>query len=307
MYMHQAGKYEMQQQKRLHPVRPGKVSGKKAASKAMASPVSNRNLSSGAERSIDQNRKLLFGADALRAMLAGDGNDQSWEARVSTVSDYLAGNRLKIGMPADDCPLFIKSCIQRGNEHEAARDKCWKHILIELNCIAGLENCAPADLTKEGRFYLDITSPLEDGSLQQPDNASVQQTEKKPLKHDSVAEAGAAQPLGEVPLAQEEASEFKFDSTSTEAQARFLVRESKLFKVDTIFRQRDRGGGSAQKGVTLVMGYREDNGKQEVVSILFDRSQFTQDHAAEWWATHRHRFSMGVNPAVVPPSGDEGA
>jgi hypothetical protein len=236
------------------------------------------------ERSVDDNRKLktaVGDTETLRKMLATVG---SWEERTTAVSAYLAGNLLYIGMPRDDCKLFINSCIQRGNEHAIAREKCWKHILIEVNSIVGLENCAPADLIYEDKHYLDITTP----PLQSEAPQLVEDTEAKVTTESTMTGA-----VHEV--AQEE---FKFHSTSNAEKGRFIVRDSQYYQPD-IFRQRDRGGGSGQKGVTLVKGYRTDNGKQEVISIIFDRSHYDEDSAAAWWCSHRQRF---LPPDQLPVS-----
>ena len=32
-----------------------------------------------------------------------------------------------------------------------------------------------------------------------------------------------------------------------------------------------------------MMGYRVDNGRQEVISVLFDRDHFDEESAGEWW------------------------
>ena len=91
--------------------------------------------------------------------------------------------------------------------------------------------------------------------------------------------------------------EFAFDLDSSTAEfGRLCVRDNHDYKQGSEFRQRDRGGGSAQRGVTLVMASRIDNGKQEVLAILFDRSQFDEPTAAGWWAAHRYRFMQpGAN------------
>jgi hypothetical protein len=83
---------------------------------------------------------------------------------------------------------------------------------------------------------------------------------------------------------------FKFSDNSTAEKGRFVVRDIKDYKCDTIFRRRDTGGGSSQRGISLVMGYHNSNGRQDVISVLFDRSYFDEASAGEWWDTHRTRF-----------------
>ena len=48
-----------------------------------------------------------------------------------------------------------------------------------------------------------------------------------------------------------------------------------------------------------MMGYRVDNGRQEVISVLFDRDHFDEESAGEWWLTHKTRF---MAPSQVPVS-----
>ena len=40
------------------------------------------------------------------------------------------------------------------------------------------------------------------------------------------------------------------------------------------------------------MGRTEDTGREEVVTILFDKSRFTEEQAAGWWRGNRCRFTL---------------
>jgi hypothetical protein len=118
-------------------------------------------------------------------------------------------------------------------------------------------------LIYEDKHYLDITTP----PLQSEAPQLVEDTEAKVTTESTMTGA-----VHEV--AQEE---FKFHSTSNNAEkGRSVVRDSQYYQ-PYIFRQRDRGGGSGQKGVALVKGYRTDNGKQEAISIIFGRSHYDEE------------------------------
>ena len=80
----------------------------------------------------------------------------------------------------------------------------------------------------------------------------------------------------------------KFAPNSTQDKGVIKVQEAELFEMDSFYRKRDRG--TSQRGVTLLMGRREDSGRESVVSIYFDRRMFTELSASEWFESNVHRF-----------------
>jgi hypothetical protein len=43
--------------------------------------------------------------------------------------------------------------------------------------------------------------------------------------------------------------------------------------------------------VTLLMGTRRNgDGREEIITVLFDRSSFTEQEAKEWWEQNRERL-----------------
>lgn len=75
---------------------------------------------------------------------------------------------------------------------------------------------------------------------------------------------------------------------STEEKGRFSVADAADFDSSTFFRKRDTG--TRTRGVTLVMGNLIEGGAQKVCSILFDREQFSEDAAGQWWEHNCSRF-----------------
>jgi len=86
-------------------------------------------------------------------------------------------------------------------------------------------------------------------------------------------------------------NEFEFDKTSTKDQGKFRIRDSDAFHVNSIFKKRDTGHTcQKQRGVTVVVGTREDNGRQQALSLVFNRDLFDEEKAGQWWEDNGHRF-----------------
>lgn len=86
-------------------------------------------------------------------------------------------------------------------------------------------------------------------------------------------------------------NDFAFDKTSTEDQGKYQIRNTDNFHINSIFKKRDTGRGcQAQRGVTLVMGTREDNGQQQALSLIFNKDLFDEEKAGQWWEENGHRF-----------------
>ena len=81
---------------------------------------------------------------------------------------------------------------------------------------------------------------------------------------------------------------YKFASTSSADKGIMYVRPAEDFAVDSFYRKRDRG--TSARGVTLLVGRRESDGREAVVSVLFDRTRFDEAAASEWYESNRSRF-----------------
>jgi len=80
-----------------------------------------------------------------------------------------------------------------------------------------------------------------------------------------------------------------FDKSSSADKGRFRVHDAKLFQPDSMHRKPDTA--TAQGGVTLLMGERMDKpGEEQVITVLFDRSIFSEEDAKVWWSYNRDRF-----------------
>jgi hypothetical protein len=42
--------------------------------------------------------------------------------------------------------------------------------------------------------------------------------------------------------------------------------------------------------VTLLMGKRRSSGQEEIITVMFDRTTFTEDAAKGWWREHQDRL-----------------
>jgi hypothetical protein len=87
------------------------------------------------------------------------------------------------------------------------------------------------------------------------------------------------------------ANSFAFDTNSTSDQGKFKIRDSDAFHLNSLFKKRDTGMGcQPQRGVSVVMGIREDNGRQQALSLIFNRDLFDEEKAGQWWEENQHRF-----------------
>jgi hypothetical protein len=91
-----------------------------------------------------------------------------------------------------------------------------------------------------------------------------------------------------------------FDPTSTADKGRYRVQDARSFVTDSLHRKPDL----VHEGVTLLCGVRKevrgaeraDGGsgvggrKEEVITVLFDRSEFSEKRAREWWLANRDRL-----------------
>ena len=84
---------------------------------------------------------------------------------------------------------------------------------------------------------------------------------------------------------REELTRF-FDSSSTADKGRFRLHDARDFIVDSMFRKAD----ILNDAVTLLCGTRKDTGQQQIITVLFDRAEFSEPKARDWWVQHRDRI-----------------
>ena len=77
-----------------------------------------------------------------------------------------------------------------------------------------------------------------------------------------------------------------FDSSSTADKGRFRLHDAREFVAESMFRKQDILNDS----VTLLCGTRKDNGLQQIITVLFDRTDFSEAKAREWWLDNRDRL-----------------
>jgi hypothetical protein len=88
-----------------------------------------------------------------------------------------------------------------------------------------------------------------------------------------------------------------FGSSSTSDKGRVRLQEARDFVTDSLVRKAD----ILHDGVTLLMGVRRGKvgadssksarrNKEEIITLLFDRSEFSERSAKEWWMTHKERL-----------------
>lgn len=77
-----------------------------------------------------------------------------------------------------------------------------------------------------------------------------------------------------------------FDSSSTADKGRFRLHDAREFVAESMFRKQDILNDS----VTLLCGTRKDNGLQQIITVLFDRTEFSEAKAREWWLDNRDRL-----------------
>ena len=92
-----------------------------------------------------------------------------------------------------------------------------------------------------------------------------------------------------------------FDRSSSTEKGRFRVRDARDFKPESMRRKED-----VTPGVMLLVGKRnrpimeaggaeevEDGETEQAITLLFDRSLFTEKQAIQFWQDQRHRFIGG--------------
>jgi hypothetical protein len=87
-----------------------------------------------------------------------------------------------------------------------------------------------------------------------------------------------------------------FDPTSTADKGRYRVRDARDFVTDSMHRKSDL----VHEGVTLLCGIRKEskggsgggggNKEHEVITVLFDRAEFSEKSAREWWLHNKDRL-----------------
>eukprot|EP00602_Paraphysomonas_sp_CaronLab_P011111 CAMPEP_0185023352 /NCGR_PEP_ID=MMETSP1103-20130426/6033_1 /TAXON_ID=36769 /ORGANISM="Paraphysomonas bandaiensis, Strain Caron Lab Isolate" /LENGTH=617 /DNA_ID=CAMNT_0027555909 /DNA_START=95 /DNA_END=1945 /DNA_ORIENTATION=- len=69
-----------------------------------------------------------------------------------------------------------------------------------------------------------------------------------------------------------------FDASSTADKGRHRVNDARDFDTKTMYRKTDILNSS----VTLLMGQRRNSAQVEIITVLFDRSEFSEDGAKKW-------------------------
>ena len=81
-----------------------------------------------------------------------------------------------------------------------------------------------------------------------------------------------------------------FDPSSTSDKGRYRLHDARDYITDTMHRKKDM----LHEGVTLLVGIRRGseglNRKEEVITLLFDRSEFSEKSARAWWLENRDRL-----------------
>ena len=92
-------------------------------------------------------------------------------------------------------------------------------------------------------------------------------------------------------------SSFLFSLGTTARKGMYRILDSDLFDGD-FHRKRDPGSA----GITLQVGRLESNSKEAISAIIFDRSKFTEEQAAEWCATHKEQpqFATALEAMASP-------
>ena len=87
-----------------------------------------------------------------------------------------------------------------------------------------------------------------------------------------------------------------FDPSSTTDKGRLRLHDAREFETESLHRRPD----IINEYVTLLMGIRRAGSatgmsslrakKEEIVTVLFDRSEFSEKSAREWWTENKHRL-----------------
>lgn len=97
-----------------------------------------------------------------------------------------------------------------------------------------------------------------------------------------------------------------FDSSSTADKGRFRIHDAREFDIKSMHRKTD----IFHSGVTLLLGKRRvshqyqyqnqqssnntttNPNDDEIITVLFDRTSFTEDEAKLWWESNKERLLM---------------
>ena len=101
-------------------------------------------MSSAAQPSVPQRfrrrpKGMIVGKLKAADLLSSERPEGWWEERTEAVRAWLDTNPLRIGVPNDGTVETILAACGRGDRHEQAREKCWVHVLLELEGIAALD------------------------------------------------------------------------------------------------------------------------------------------------------------------------
>lgn len=77
-----------------------------------------------------------------------------------------------------------------------------------------------------------------------------------------------------------------FDASSTSDKGRYRVNDARDFDIKSMYRKVD----VIHPSVTLLMGRKRNSNQEDIITVLFDRTSFTEDEAKEWWKLHRERL-----------------
>ncbi len=83
-----------------------------------------------------------------------------------------------------------------------------------------------------------------------------------------------------------------FDKSSSSERGRFRVHDAREFHTDSLRRVPVPFDASSCDGVMFLVGKRnhQKDQKEDVVTILFDRSKFDEKSASAWWQLNRHQI-----------------
>jgi hypothetical protein len=69
---------------------------------------------------------------------------------------------------------------------------------------------------------------------------------------------------------------------------KFALLFCRDFDTKSMFRKPD----VLNSEVTLLMGKKRNSSQIEIITVLFDRSAFTEDSARRWWDSNKERLLM---------------
>lgn len=97
----------------------------------------------------------------VEATAQDEGSGDWWAARATSVRAWMDANPLRLGIPGDGSLALIQAQLERGNEFEGVRRRCWAHIEMELKELPGwdVEQSKP-----DGTFF----KPRELAKMEDP-------------------------------------------------------------------------------------------------------------------------------------------